>query len=486
MRTLFPTFLDLSGRPVLLVGGGVVAAQKLRPLLDARASVTVVAPDVAASIQETGVTVHRRRFEPRDLDGCWYVVAGAPPEINAEIQRECEARRIFVNAVDDPGHATAFAGSLVRRGPVTVAISTGGQAPALAGLMREALERLLPEPLAEWTAIATALRAEWRRDGVPMAERRSDLLDVLVELRAEPRCRSGGPSETESPSSASSVGNRALSAPSARSAADRTLSVPSAAGTGSVAIVGSGPGDPGLLTRRAAECLARADLVLYDSLVSEDVLALAPRARLVHVGRRVGRATATQDHVHELLASAVGRGEHAVRLKGGDPFVFGRGGEDVLALAERGIVCEVVPGVSSATAGPALAGIPVTHRGVSSGLMVVTGHDIDRFRTLTGQLPTRDLTLVVLMAMGQRRAIAEHMLDSGWRSTTPAAVVRGASWRESAVWIGTLADLASDEDRDIQSDVPGLLVIGDVVNVREEARAALARSAAAEVEVCHG
>lgn len=513
MRVLFPAFLDLRDRPVLLVGGGTVAAQKLKPLLEARARVTVVAPDLVPAIIDAGVTVYRRPFAPHDLDGCWYAVAAAPPAVNAEVQREGEARRVFVNAVDDPAHATAFAGSCIRRGPVTVAISTGGQAPALARLLREALERLLPESLTEWTAVADTLRTAWRREGVPMQERTGDLLRALVEMRTESMPAPAGPSAlarassgsstlsadaqvlpasgmtypSASAPSAPSAAVRSLSVSSAPSAAVRSSSAPSPARARSVAIVGAGPGDAALLTRRGAECLAQADLVLYDSLVSADVLALATRARLVHVGRRMGRATTTQEQVHDILASAARRGQFAVRLKGGDPFVFGRGGEDVLALAQRGVACEIVPGVSSALAAPSLAGIPVTHRGVSSGMLVVTGHDIDRFCTLVRELPSGDLTLIVLMAMHHRRAIAEYLLAIGWRPSTPAAIVRGASWREQTVQTTTLVDLG--ENSEPESDVPGLLVIGDVVGIRSEVAAALAWSTAVEemeAEVCHG
>ncbi|MCA1586041.1 MAG: uroporphyrinogen-III C-methyltransferase [Acidobacteria bacterium] len=465
MRELLPAFLDLTDRAVLVVGGGPVAAGKLQPLLQAHARVTVVAPDVVPSIASAGVPIHRRPFEPHDLDGCWYVVAAAPPSVNAQVAREAEARRIFVNAVDDPPHATVFAGAVVRRGPVTVSISTGGEAPALARLMREALERLLPESLVEWTAVARALRAEWRRDGMPMGERRSALLDTLVSMHSE---------------EAVPAANKCwrASAESSRTSAGRL---------GSVAIVGAGPGDAAHLTCRAAECLSAADLVLYDSLVSPSVLRLASRARLVHVGRRAGRPTTSQEGVHEMLIAAVRRGELAVRLKGGDSFVFGRGSEDLLALARAGVPVEVVPGLSSAFAAPALAGIPVTHRGVSAAVLVLTGHDVERFRALTRSVPSHDLTLVVLMGLGVKALLARHLLDVGWPADTHAAVVLGASRPDGLVWSGTLADLA-DDDPAHDGDVPGLLVIGDVVRVGRDLRAVSQTFSmnTIETEVCHG
>lgn len=179
---LYPVFLRLDGRRVLLIGGGTVAAAKLEGLLAAGAEVTVVAPEVRPEIVGAGVTVHRRRFEEHDLDGVWWVVAAAPPEINRQAQTAAETRRIFVNAVDDPAHATAFLGGVVRRSDVAIAISTGGRAPALAGLLREALDAWLPADVDAWMAAADEARRQWKQDGVPMERRRPLLLETLNKL----------------------------------------------------------------------------------------------------------------------------------------------------------------------------------------------------------------------------------------------------------------------------------------------------------------
>jgi uroporphyrin-III C-methyltransferase/precorrin-2 dehydrogenase/sirohydrochlorin ferrochelatase len=182
--TLMPVFLKLTGRSVLLVGGGTVAASKLRMLLDARARVTVVAPDIRPDILAADVTLVRRPFKASDLDGHWLVVAAAPPDVNREVSAAAEARRIFVNAVDDPRNATAYLGGVLRRDGVTVAISTDGRAPALAGLLREALGEVLPEDLARWVTEADIQRRAWKADGTPMNERRPLLLDALNRLYA--------------------------------------------------------------------------------------------------------------------------------------------------------------------------------------------------------------------------------------------------------------------------------------------------------------
>jgi uroporphyrin-III C-methyltransferase/precorrin-2 dehydrogenase/sirohydrochlorin ferrochelatase len=184
---MYPAFLSLRNRRVVIVGGGPMAAAKLEALLAAGARVTVVAPEIRPEIEQAGVELHRRRFEPEDLDEAWWVVAAAPPDVNRAVLEAAESRRLFVNAVDDPAHATAFLGGVVRREGVTIAISTGGRAPALAGLMREALDAWLPADLARWMAAADAARRQWKQDAVPMEERRPLLLETLNRLYEERR-----------------------------------------------------------------------------------------------------------------------------------------------------------------------------------------------------------------------------------------------------------------------------------------------------------
>ena len=256
---LVPLFVKLAGRRVLVVGGGAMAAVRVRQLVEAEARVAVVAPEVRDDVAALAAEVHRRPFRDGDLDGAWFVVAAATPAVNREVASAAEARRVLLNAVDDPDSATAYTAAVVRRGDATVAISTGGRAPALAGLLREALDALLPRDVASWVDTAEAERDGWKRARVPLATRRPLLLEKLNALYAR--------------------------APS-----------PGAAGPlppGFVSLVGAGPGDPGLLTRRAAERLAQADVVLYDALVDGDVLRLAPQAHCFHVGKRAGRPSTT-------------------------------------------------------------------------------------------------------------------------------------------------------------------------------------------------
>ena len=237
---------------------------------------------------------------------------------------------------------------------------------------------------------------------------------------------------------------------------------------GLVSLVGAGPGDPELLTLRALRRLREADLVLNDALVPSALLELAPRARRFFVGKRAGRHSIEQTTIHGLMIRAARRGERVVRLKCGDPFVLGRGGEEALALAAAGIPYEVVPGLSSAIAGPALAGIPVTHRGLASGFAVVSGHAEAAYAPILAGIAPGTLTLVVLMGLGARAAIARFLIARGWPAATPAAVVQGASHPGSATWTGALTDVGTAE---LAPELPGILVIGAVASLADAIRA---------------
>jgi uroporphyrin-III C-methyltransferase/precorrin-2 dehydrogenase/sirohydrochlorin ferrochelatase len=445
---LLPLFVKLDGRDVLVVGGGAMASLRVRQLADAGARVTVVAPAVREDVARRAAAVVRRAFRPSDLDGAWLAVAAASPEVNREVARAAEARRILVNAVDDPETATAYTGGVVRRGGATVAISTDGRAPALAGLLREAIDALLPRELDRWIAAAEARRPAWKAERVPLAARRPLLLRELNALYpAEPAA-----SEAATP-------------------------------PGFVSLVGAGPGDPGLLTRRAAARLAQADVVLYDALVEAEALRLAPRAHCFCVGKRAGRPSVSQRAIERLLVRAARAGKRVVRLKCGDPFVFGRGGEEAQALAAAGVPFEVVPGVSSAIAAPACAGIPVTHRGLAAALAVVSGHSEAAYGPVVDGLAPASVTLVVLMGVASRAAVAARLLARGWSPGTPAAVVLGASKAGASTWRGTLRELGA-APLPPDTDLPGTLVVGAVaalaLPLRHAARVHDAPSATAD------
>ncbi len=424
---LLPLFVKLDGRSAVVVGGGAMATSRVRQLVEAGARVKVIAPEIRDEVASLATEAHRRPFRQDDLEGAWFVVAAATPEVNRSVARAAEARRIFVNAVDDPGQATAYTGGVVRRDAVTVAISTGGRAPALAGLLREALDALLPARLQDWVTAAEVERPRWKRDAVALPERRPLLLRKLNQLYTN----QSPPHEPRVP-------------------------------PGVVSLVGAGPGDAALLTRRAAERLRYADVVYYDALVHPEVLDLAPTAHRFFVGKRAGKPSLSQRTIEGLLVRAARRGLRVVRLKCGDPFVFGRGGEEALALIEAGVPFEVVPGVSAAIAGPALAGIPVTHRGLAAGFAVVSGHGETSYGPILDGLSPGSLSVVVLMGLGERGRIAERLLARGWSSQTPAAIVLGASTAEAFTWRGLLGELGEASPPPGRSHLPGTIVIGAV------------------------
>jgi uroporphyrin-III C-methyltransferase / precorrin-2 dehydrogenase / sirohydrochlorin ferrochelatase len=235
--------------------------------------------------------------------------------------------------------------------------------------------------------------------------------------------------------------------------------------TGFVSLVGAGPGDPELLTARAIDRLRRAALVLHDALAPEQLLELAPRAKRFFVGKRARRHSITQEAIHRLMIRAARRGERVVRLKAGDPFVFGRGGEEALALDAAGIAYEVVPGISSAIAAPALAGIPVTHRGLASGFAVVSGHAASAYGPALDSIAPGALTLVVLMGIATRAQLVAHLVARGWSAETPAAIVQGATWNGERRWLGTLGQLAAAA---LDGELPGVIVIGQVVDLAHQ------------------
>lgn len=236
---------------------------------------------------------------------------------------------------------------------------------------------------------------------------------------------------------------------------------------GYVSLVGAGPGDPELLTVRALRRLRDADLVLSDALVGDEMQDLAPQAQRFFVGKRAGRHSMSQDEINALMIRAARRGQRVVRLKSGDPFVLGRGGEEAIALEAAGIAYEVVPGVSSAIAGPALAGIPVTHRGAAAGFVVVSGHAEAAYAPILDAIAPCSLTVVVLMGLATRAAIAARLIARGWPASTPAAIAFGASQPGAALWLGELATLG-EPGAAIGGELPGVIVVGEVVALSKQ------------------
>jgi uroporphyrin-III C-methyltransferase/precorrin-2 dehydrogenase/sirohydrochlorin ferrochelatase len=481
LKLYYPVGLDLADKDVLVVGGGTIAEGKIDQLLECGARVTLVSPTatprLVALAAQGALRWVERRFEPSDveLDGraAWIVIAASDDRAaNAEVAAAARAAGRLVNAVDDVPNCDFIAMSVLRRGDLQVAISTGGGSPAMARWLREELEARLPDELGTLLDLLAEARLElkagqripayatWRRAITP------DLLRALADGKRDEAKRK----------LFEALGLRPLPLGEGRGEGvlagrgDALTLTLSQRERGIVYLVGAGPGDPDLITRRGAELLRAADVVVHDRLVDARLLRLArPEAELIDVGKTAGGHYTPQEQINRLLVGAARDGKTVVRLKGGDPFVFGRGGEEALALAAAGLRFEVVPGVSSAVAAPAYAGVPVTHRGLASSFTVVTGHGAASDQPLEAALAAYARaggTLVVLMGLARLTAIAEGLRAAGCRPDTPVAVVQAASGPEQRTVTGTLADIAG---RVASAGLvsPATIVVGDVVALRE-------------------
>lgn len=453
----YPAFLNLSERPALLVGGGEAAARKLRLLMKAGARVTVVARRANREIVELAdagsVTLCRREFRPSDLDGQGLVIgATGVAEADAEVSRAAQAAGVAVNIVDRPELSTFITPAIVDRDPVVVGISTGGTAPVLARRLRAAIETLLPSRLGRLAQFAESFR--------------SAVAALVPEGR--PR-RAFWESVFEGPVA------QAVLAGDEPAARETMLSLVNRRGAqgvseGSVAIVGAGPGDPDLLTLKALAALQAADVVVYDRLVGPEVLDRARRdAERIHVGKAKGDHSAEQDEINALLLNHARAGKRVVRLKGGDPLVFGRGGEEAEYLRAHGIAVELVPGITAATAAAAASGIPLTHRGLAQAVTFVTGHGADGEPDVDwAALAVSNHTLAIYMGLTTAGRVAERLMAGGRAPGTPVAVVSRASLPDQRIEIGRLGDLERlVRERAVEG--PALIVIGEVVALADAA-----------------
>jgi uroporphyrin-III C-methyltransferase / precorrin-2 dehydrogenase / sirohydrochlorin ferrochelatase len=453
----FPLFVDLDGRRVVVVGGGPVAERKLELLATSGAQLMVVAPTLTprlAAARDAGRLAHLpRAFVPGDLDGARLVIAAtAEPAVNRAVAAAAEARAILVNVVDDLELSGALLPAIVDRSPLVVAISTQGTAPALARRLRAQVESVVDGSLGRLALFAAGWRTRIKAAIGNLGERRR-FYDWLVDGPAGELVRKG-----RTPAAA-----RLVAEALRRHARDGERAAAPAARPGSVALVGAGPGDPGLLTLAGLRALQGADVILYDRLVSAEVLALARReAELIEVGKSGGGHSVSQARIHELLVEHARAGRRVVRLKGGDPMIFGRGGEELEHLRRAAIPFEVVPGVTAALACAAYAGIPLTHRAYSGSVRFVTAHcresvDATDWRTLAAGCET----LAVYMGLATLPLLCRELIRHGRAAATPVACVENASRPEQRVIVGTLGDIESlAAGHAVRS--PALLVVGEV------------------------
>jgi uroporphyrin-III C-methyltransferase/precorrin-2 dehydrogenase/sirohydrochlorin ferrochelatase len=450
-----PIFFDMRSRRAVVIGGGAAAARKVGLLLKAGAQVKVVAPQLTAELDllasQRAVLHLVRDFEPADLSGCALAIAATGDvQIDSRVSLAAREAGIPVNVVDSPELCSFILPSVVDRSPVTIAISSGGKAPILARLLRAQIEALVPPAFGRLAALAGAFRARVKRRLLDPVARRRFWEDALQGAVAERLFVQGEPSA-----------HRAMEAALDAAAIGR-------APRGEVYLVGAGPGDPDLLTLRALRVLQQADVILHDRLVAPAVVDLARQdAERIDVGKRCGRHSMKQYEINRLMIRLALEGKRVVRLKGGDPLIFGRGGEELEALHAHGIPFQIVPGITAATGCAAYAGIPLTHRGHAQACTFVTGHSESGELDLDWAALARPRqTLVVYMGLGTLDELSRKLMAHGARPDTPAAVIENGTRTDQHVVMSTLESIATEAAR-TRITGPALIVIGTVVGLRE-------------------
>ena len=468
--SFYPVFLNLQGRHAVVVGGGAIAEQKVVGLLEAGARVTVVSPELTWKLEDLAATgaiaVRRRAYQRGDLEGAFLTIAATDDRsANADVWAEAEQRGILLNAVDDLPHCSFIAPAIHRAGDIAVAVSTAGKSPALAVRLRERIRALIGRADAEFLDLLGELRPAVAAR-VPDQKVRTRLWYEIVDSDALEYVRRGDVAGAR----------QRIEELVARAASGDVAESPP---RGMVYLVGAGPGDPGLVTVRGLEVLRTADVVVYDRLVHPALVErAAPWAERIFVGKRADGHSIDQEKTNDVLIALARQGRVVARLKGGDPFVFGRGAEEGEALHAAGVPFEVIPGVSSAIAAPGAAGIPVTHRRFASAFAVAAGHECEGESDLDWNALARIPTLVFLMGLRGLSHITARLLAHGARPDTPAAVIASATLPEERAVVGTLATIEALA-REARLESPATLVVGEVVTVRER----LGKFAAAHAEV---
>lgn len=449
-----PLFHNLKGRLVLVVGGGDIALRKARLLSEAGAVLRVVAPQVepqlAELVEQGGGQTVLRGYAEGDLAGCVLAIAATDDEpLNAFVSQDARALGIPVNVVDSPQLCTVIFPAIVDRSPLMIAVSSGGDAPVLARLIRARIETWIPAAYGQLAGLAKAFRAQVKAKFSDVQQRRVFWEEVFQGNIAE-QALAGRTDEAER-----------LLADKLFAAAPKAL--------GEVYLVGAGPGDPDLLTFRALRLMQQADVVLYDRLVAPAILDLCRRdADRIYVGKQRAEHAVPQEQINQRLVSLAKEGKRVLRLKGGDPFIFGRGGEEIEELAAHGIPFQVVPGITAASGCAAYAGIPLTHRDYAQSVRFVTGHLKDGSCDLPWpELVASSQTLVFYMGLVGLPVICQQLIAHGRAADTPVALIQQGTTSNQRVFTGTLADLP-ERIASQQVQAPTLIIVGEVVQLRDK------------------
>lgn len=451
-----PVFLDLENRNCLVIGGGSVAARKVLLMLRASGRVTVVAPEICDELQkllqDKKIIHHARDFEDADIDGAVLIVAGTSNHaVNQRVSELAHRRNVPVNVVDQPELCSFIMPSIIDRSPVQVAVSTGGASPVLARLLRARLESYVPAAYGRLAKLVESFRDQVKARFSSIQQRRQFWENMLQGEVAE--LLFAGRDDRA----------RELLQNAIENAEDNPHAI------GEVYLVGAGPGDPDLLTFRALRLLQMADVVVYDRLVAPPILDLARRdAEQIYVGKERDNHTLTQENINQLLVRLAKEGKRVVRLKGGDPFIFGRGGEEISTLMENGVIFQVVPGITAASGCATYSGIPLTHRDYAQSVVFVTGHLKDGSVDLNWKaLAHPGQTIVFYMGLHGTGVVSRELIGHGLPATTPVALVQQGTTQNQRVII-TRLDQIEQSVKQQEVKPPTIIIVGEVVALHEK------------------
>ncbi|MEN8170939.1 MAG: siroheme synthase CysG [Pseudomonadota bacterium] len=449
-----PIFMNIRGQRCLVVGGGEIAARKAALLQEAGAEIAVVSPELSPSlarqVEQGGVSYREGGFEASDLDGVNLVIAATDDgAVNRQVSELARARQLPVNVVDNPELCSFIIPSIIDRSPVQIAVSTGGASPVLARLLRTRLESLIPSTYGRLAAMVGSFRDKVKTRFSDVNARRNFWEQVLEGKIAE--LVFAGKDED------------------ARAELEKAVAAGGEEKVGEVYLIGGGPGDPDLLTFRALRLMQKADVVVHDRLISKEVLELTRRdAERIYVGKERDNHSVPQDQINQLLVDLAKQGKRVCRLKGGDPFVFGRGGEEIETLTENGVNFQVVPAITAALGASAYAGIPLTHRDYSQAAVFVTGHLKDGSMNLNWPaLAQPNQTVVFYMGLKGLPVICSTLMEHGMPAETPIALVQQATTPRQRVFTGTIGDMP-ERIANKEVKAPTLIIVGNVVKLHDK------------------
>ncbi len=452
----FPIFINLQNCPCLVVGGGDVASRKLQQLLKADARITVIAPKINSTLQDLAragqITYLQKTYEQIDIEQMELVIAATDDrQLNNLIARHAQARKILINVVDNPDAGSFIMPSVIDRSPVMIAVSTGGASPVLARLLRARLETLIPASYGKLASLISRFRERVKGQFPDIRERRRFWEHILQGPVAEMLY--------------AGQDQRALDSLEKQ----LTEESPYEDATGEVYLVGGGPGDPDLLTFRALRLMQQADVVLYDRLVAPAIVDLVRKdAERIYVGKERDKHTLPQADINLLLVDLAKQGKRVLRLKGGDPFIFGRGGEEIDLLSENNIPFQIVPGITAASGCASYAGIPLTHRDFAQSCLFITGHLKDGTMNLNWPaLVQPQQTLAVYMGTHGLEILSRELIKHGLSENIPAAIVQQGTTSEQRTYITILKNLP-DIPNQFEIKPPSMIIIGDVVSLHKK------------------